>query len=131
MISRVLSTSGKRGSGWRVLDPQLHVVKEMLTIAATRRGGRDRPVGTVHLTTVRTAKPLPHWATVPVTLMGDAIHTMVPQGTSAAVALHDAALLCRRITGRTGAVLDAVHAYETEMLQHGFAEVARSLRTIG
>ncbi len=41
---------------------------------------------TVATTTVRTSKPLPPWKTVPITLMGDAIHTMVPQGTSAAVA---------------------------------------------
>lgn len=83
---------------------------------------------TAYTTTIRTAKPVPHWATVPVTLMGDAIHTMVPQGTSAAVALRDAALLCRRITERTSSLLDAVHAYETEMLAYGFAEVERSLR---
>ena len=84
---------------------------------------------TVYTTTVRTAKMVPHWETVPVTLMGDAIHTMVPQGTSAAVALRDAALLCRRITERTGSLLEAVRSYETEMLQYGFAEVERSLRT--
>src|SRR6185369_15126239 len=53
---------------------------------------------TVHTTTIRTAKPVPPWETIPVTLMGDAIHTMVPQGTSAAVALRDAALLGRRLT---------------------------------
>jgi 2-polyprenyl-6-methoxyphenol hydroxylase-like FAD-dependent oxidoreductase len=83
---------------------------------------------TVYATTIRTAKPVPHWKTVPVTLVGDAIHTMVPQGTSAAVALRDAALLCRRITNRTGSLLEAVRAYETEMLEYGFAEVERSLR---
>lgn len=83
---------------------------------------------TVHATTIRTARPVAPWETVPVTLMGDAIHTMVPQGTSAAVALADAALLCRHVTGRTGSLLDAVRDYETEMLDHGFAEVARVLR---
>jgi 2-polyprenyl-6-methoxyphenol hydroxylase-like FAD-dependent oxidoreductase len=84
---------------------------------------------TVHTTTIRTAKPVPPWDTVAVTLMGDAIHTMVPQGTSAAVALRDAALLCRRITGATGGLLEAVHAYEAEMLDYGFAEVERALRS--
>jgi 2-polyprenyl-6-methoxyphenol hydroxylase-like FAD-dependent oxidoreductase len=83
---------------------------------------------TVYATTIRTAQPVSHWETGPVTLMGDAIHTMVPQGTSAAVALRDAALLCRRITERTGSLRDAVRAYETEMLDYGFAEVERSLR---
>jgi 2-polyprenyl-6-methoxyphenol hydroxylase-like FAD-dependent oxidoreductase len=84
--------------------------------------------GTVHTTTVRTAKPLRPWETGPVTLMGDAVHTMVPQGTSAAVALRDAALLCRRVA--EGPLPDAVRAYEAEMLEYGFAEVERSLRTV-
>ncbi|GIJ56331.1 FAD-dependent oxidoreductase [Virgisporangium aurantiacum] len=83
--------------------------------------------GSVHTTTMRTAQPVPPWDTVPVTLMGDAIHTMVPQGTSASVALRDAALLCRRVT--EGPLLKAVHAYEAEMLEYGFAEVERSLRS--
>ncbi|WP_327096143.1 FAD-dependent monooxygenase [Nocardia vinacea] len=83
----------------------------------------------VHNTTIRTAKPLPYWETGPVTLMGDAIHTMIPAGSSAATALRDAALLCRRITERTGSLRDAVHAYETEMLDYGFAMVERSLRS--
>ncbi|WP_062991965.1 FAD-dependent oxidoreductase [Nocardia anaemiae] len=83
----------------------------------------------VHNTTIRTAKPLPHWETGPVTLMGDAIHTMIPAGSSAGTALRDAALLCRRITERTGSLRDAVHAYETEMLAYGFAMVEHSLRS--
>ena len=83
--------------------------------------------GSVHTTTMRTAQPVRPWDTVPVTLMGDAIHTMVPQGTSASVALRDAALLCRRVT--EGPLLDGVRAYEAEMLEYGFAEVERSLRS--
>jgi 2-polyprenyl-6-methoxyphenol hydroxylase-like FAD-dependent oxidoreductase len=85
----------------------------------------------VHMTTMRTAKPVPHWETGPVTLMGDAIHTMIPQGTSAAVALRDAATLCRHLTGRAAPLLDAVHDYEVEMMDYGFAEVARALRAVG
>jgi 2-polyprenyl-6-methoxyphenol hydroxylase-like FAD-dependent oxidoreductase len=86
---------------------------------------------TVHATTMRTAEPVPLWAPVPVTFVGDAIHTMVPQGTSAATALRDAALLCRRITERSGSLLSAVREYETEMLEYGFAEVERCLRAAG
>jgi 2-polyprenyl-6-methoxyphenol hydroxylase-like FAD-dependent oxidoreductase len=82
---------------------------------------------TVNPTTIRTAAPVPPWETVPVTLAGDAAHTMIPQGTSAAFALKDAALLCRRITERTGTLLEAVGEYEAEMLEYGFAEVARVL----
>lgn len=82
---------------------------------------------TVNPTSIRTAEPVGPWETGPVTLMGDAAHTMIPQGTSAAFALKDAALLCRRITERTGSLLDAVRTYEAEMLDYGFAEVARVL----
>jgi 2-polyprenyl-6-methoxyphenol hydroxylase-like FAD-dependent oxidoreductase len=82
---------------------------------------------TIHSTTIRTANPVPHWKTVPVTLVGDAIHTMVPAGIGAAVALRDAALLCDRVTQHTDSLLDAVHAYEAEMLVYGFDAVARSL----
>jgi 2-polyprenyl-6-methoxyphenol hydroxylase-like FAD-dependent oxidoreductase len=74
---------------------------------------------------------VPPWETAPVTLIGDAIHTMVTAGIGAAVALRDAALLCRRVTDRTGPLLDAVHAYETEMLDYGFDAVARSLDARG
>jgi 2-polyprenyl-6-methoxyphenol hydroxylase-like FAD-dependent oxidoreductase len=84
--------------------------------------------GSVHASTIRTSKRMPRWGPGPVTFVGDAIHPMVPQGTSAAVALRDAALLCRRITERSGPLLDAVREYETEMLDYGFAEVERALR---
>jgi 2-polyprenyl-6-methoxyphenol hydroxylase-like FAD-dependent oxidoreductase len=66
-----------------------------------------------------------------VTLIGDAIHTMVPAGIGAAVALRDAALLCQHITDPTTPLLDAVHTYETAMLDYGFAAVARSLDNAG
>ncbi|TDV56566.1 2-polyprenyl-6-methoxyphenol hydroxylase-like FAD-dependent oxidoreductase [Actinophytocola oryzae] len=86
---------------------------------------------TVHATTVRTAKPVPPWTTGPVTLIGDAVHTMVPAGIGAAVALRDAALLCAQVTSPASDLLDAVHAYEASMLEYGFAAVARSLRAGG
>jgi 2-polyprenyl-6-methoxyphenol hydroxylase-like FAD-dependent oxidoreductase len=56
---------------------------------------------------------------------------MVPAGIGAAVALRDAALLCRRITERRGPLSEAVRAYETEMLDYGFAAVETSLRRGG
>lgn len=82
-------------------------------------------------TTMRTAKPLSPWETGPITLMGDAIHTMVPVGNSAAVALKDASVLCHYLTERTDSLIEAVHAYETEMLEYGFRAVAESLRAAG
>ncbi len=60
--------------------------------------------------------------------MGDAIHTMIPAGTSAGVALRDADALCRRITTHPGPLRDAVRDYEIDMLDHGFAAVAASLQ---
>ena len=84
--------------------------------------------GSVAATTIRTANPVPHWATGRVSLVGDAIHTMIPAGMSAGVALRDAAALCRHITARTGSLRDAVRDYESDMLDHGFAAVAASMQ---
>ncbi|MEV5649576.1 NAD(P)/FAD-dependent oxidoreductase [Nocardia sp. NPDC052254] len=89
--------------------------------------GRGCP-DSVASTTIRTANPLPHWETGPVTLMGDAIHTMIPAGMSAGVALRDAAALCRAITTPTGSVREAVRDYEIDMLEHGFAAVTASMQ---
>ncbi|MEV7025966.1 NAD(P)-binding protein [Kitasatospora sp. NPDC093558] len=67
------------------------------------------------------------WPTVPVTLVGDAAHPMPPAGISAGVAIHEAGLLASRLV--PGApLLDAVRAYEAEMLDYGFAAVAASTR---
>ncbi|MFE3877512.1 FAD-dependent oxidoreductase [Kitasatospora sp. NPDC059146] len=72
------------------------------------------------------ARPEP-WPPGPVTLVGDAAHPMPPAGLSAGAALHDAGLLAARLT--SGApLLDAVRRYEREMLDHGFAVVARAVR---
>ncbi|MGA5821708.1 FAD-dependent oxidoreductase [Kitasatospora sp. NPDC094028] len=75
------------------------------------------------------ARPEP-WPAAPVTLVGDAAHPMPPVGTSAGVAIHDAGLLAARLV--PGApVLDAVRAYERDMLDHGFAAVAAAVRNHG
>ncbi|MCC3777602.1 NAD(P)/FAD-dependent oxidoreductase [Streptomyces sp. UNOB3_S3] len=67
------------------------------------------------------------WPPVPVTLVGDAAHPMPPAGISAGAAIHDAGLLASRLL--PGApLLDAVRAYEREMLDHGFDAVAASTR---
>jgi 2-polyprenyl-6-methoxyphenol hydroxylase-like FAD-dependent oxidoreductase len=80
----------------------------------------------VHSTTMRIAKPLGPWESGPVTLMGDAIHTMIPQGQSAAIALRDAAVLTRRLREHDPAT--AVREYEREMLDYAFAAVEQSRR---
>lgn len=87
---------------------------------------------TVHTTLVRTSTPLEHWRSGPVTLVGDAIHPMVPAGASAAVALRDAGLLARRLgEAEPGGLTSAVHDYEVEMLDYGFAAVAASRNSLG
>ncbi|MEU1881377.1 NAD(P)/FAD-dependent oxidoreductase [Streptosporangium sp. NPDC020072] len=80
------------------------------------------------------ARPVPHWGTRRVTLLGDAVHVMPPSGGQGAnTAFRDAALLCRRLTevhrGESD-LLPAVERYEREMLDYGFAAVARSLEAL-
>lgn len=81
--------------------------------------------------TVRSAQPVRPWRSGPVTLLGDAIHNMTPMaGIGANTALRDADLLGRRlIEVRDGRdLVGAVHDYEREMLDYGFAAVRASLR---
>ncbi|HEX6443806.1 MAG TPA: NAD(P)/FAD-dependent oxidoreductase [Streptosporangiales bacterium] len=85
--------------------------------------------GTVKASSMRTSVPVPAWESGPVTLVGDAIHCMVPAGIGAAVALRDAAELADRVVAaaRGGIPLvAAVHDYEAAMLRYGFAAVAAS-----
>lgn len=78
------------------------------------------------------AEPVPPWPTSPVTVLGDAIHSMPPVGgLGANTALRDAHLLCRTLTAADRCrrpLLDAIAYYEREMRDYGFAAVASSLR---
>ncbi|WP_279582615.1 FAD-dependent oxidoreductase [Fodinicola feengrottensis] len=79
-----------------------------------------------------TSVPVDPWPTTNVTLLGDAIHTMTPgHGVGANTALRDAALLCRCLVGSDGSLLDAIGAYEAEMIPYGFARVRDSLNNNG
>ena len=83
---------------------------------------------------IRTSAPVPPWPTRNITLLGDAIHSMTPyRGIGANVALRDAALLYRKLAaahkGETS-VLEAIHAYESEMLVYGFDAVRTSLKAL-
>jgi 2-polyprenyl-6-methoxyphenol hydroxylase-like FAD-dependent oxidoreductase len=93
------------------------------------RGSDPQTVNAVHL---RSASPVSAWETGPVTVLGDAIHNMTPMaGIGANTALRDAELLCRKLTavaaGEVGLV-PALHDYERQMLDYGFAAVKQSLR---
>lgn len=92
-------------------------------------GSDPRAVNAIRL---RSATPVDAWQTTSVTLLGDAIHNMTPMaGIGANTALRDAELLCHRLTevaaGRS-ALLPALHDYERQMLDYGFAAVKQSLR---
>jgi 2-polyprenyl-6-methoxyphenol hydroxylase-like FAD-dependent oxidoreductase len=87
---------------------------------------------TINAIRVRSSTPVGPWDTGPVTLLGDAIHSMTPMaGIGANTALRDADLLRRRLiaAGRGEIPLRrAVRDYEDQMRGYGFAAVARSLR---
>ncbi|MFD8704844.1 FAD-dependent oxidoreductase [Kitasatospora sp. NPDC059648] len=81
--------------------------------------------------TIRHARPVPHWGTGPVTLLGDAVHAMPPSaGQGANTAFRDAAQLCRSLTAvhcGEAELAAAVEEYELQMLDRGFAAVADGL----
>ncbi|HEY7484570.1 MAG TPA: NAD(P)/FAD-dependent oxidoreductase [Streptosporangiaceae bacterium] len=109
------------------LTPNWH--PNMRRLFALAEPGSCFPVG------IRTSVPVPAWETTNITLVGDAIHTMTPgQGVGANTALRDAALLCRELTAAhrgDKAPLEAIAAYEAEMIPYGFARVADSLAQNG
>lgn len=92
-------------------------------------GGSDPT--TVNAIQVRSATPVDPWPTGRVTLLGDAIHNMTPMaGIGANTALRDADVLRDRLSavasGETE-LIPALHDYEEQMRDYGFAAVRRSL----
>ncbi|WP_067544887.1 FAD-dependent oxidoreductase [Nocardia crassostreae] len=81
---------------------------------------------------LRAADRVPPWRPGPVTLLGDAVHTMPPTGGSGAnTALQDAETLAGELLSAARgeqALIDAVAAYQRVMLPRGFATVDASLR---
>jgi salicylate hydroxylase len=83
---------------------------------------------------IRTSVPVDRWETRPVTLIGDAIHSMTPyRGIGANVALRDASVLCSNLIPalkgeRT--IQEAVRDYEEKMRIYGFAAVRASLKAM-
>jgi 2-polyprenyl-6-methoxyphenol hydroxylase-like FAD-dependent oxidoreductase len=89
--------------------------------------------GTVNAFPVLSAPPsVDPWPTGPVTLLGDAVHSMTPMaGIGANTALRDAELLTRVLTEAASGrrqLPDATAEYEERMRGYGFAAVRLSLR---
>ncbi|CDG84461.1 FAD-dependent oxidoreductase [Janthinobacterium agaricidamnosum] len=80
---------------------------------------------------IRTSLPVEPWPTRAVTLLGDAIHSMTYfRALGANTAMADAAFFLRQILAhRDGGkgLLDALHDYEAQMLEHGFEAVRKSI----
>lgn len=89
---------------------------------------------TINAITIRTSVPVAPWTTRHVTLIGDAIHAMTPyRGIGANVALKDAVRLCRALVAANGGerpLIEAIHGYETDMLEYGFRAVRTSLQAM-
>jgi salicylate hydroxylase len=95
---------------------------------------RAADASTIGAVRIRTSEPVPPWPTRNITVLGDAIHSMTPyRGIGANIALRDASVLCRNLTaahkGET-TVLEAIHAYESEMLVYGFDAVRTSRKAM-
>jgi 2-polyprenyl-6-methoxyphenol hydroxylase-like FAD-dependent oxidoreductase len=91
--------------------------------------------GTFFPITIRAGERVDAWAPGPVTLLGDAIHTMPPAGgVGANTALRDAQTLAGELLATAGgerSLVAAVAAYEQVMLPRGFEVVDQSLRMAG
>ena len=89
-------------------------------------------VPTVTAFAVKTSVPIPPWRTRNVTLLGDALHNMTPyRGIGANTALRDAAALRRELVAVDRGednLIEALAAYEREMVDYGFRAVRTSLK---
>jgi len=89
---------------------------------------------TISVLRIRTSTPVAEWQTTRVTLIGDAIHSMTPyRGMGANIALQDAALLCRKLAAAAEEAQSlevAIHDYERQMRDYGFAAVRTSLKAL-
>jgi len=96
---------------------------------ALRRIIEGAAPGDVFAVRIRSAHPVDPWTEEPVTLLGDAVHTMSPgRGDGANIALRDADTLGRLLAPArtTHALHTAARQYETAMLDYAFRAVAAS-----
>lgn len=85
---------------------------------------------TIGMISIRTSVPVAAWKTGRTTLLGDAIHSMTPyRGIGANIALKDAMLLRDALVAAHNGereLLEAIHAYEEDMIRYGFTAVEKS-----
>ncbi|NRQ33645.1 FAD-dependent monooxygenase [Nonomuraea sp. NN258] len=91
-------------------------------------------LGSVSVFPLKTSTPVKGWRTTNITLIGDAIHNMPPTaGVGANTAILDACLLrdnlVKHVKGELP-LIDAVHAYESEMVEYAFKAVATAMRNL-
>jgi salicylate hydroxylase len=83
---------------------------------------------------IRSSVPIGPWPTQPITLLGDAIHSMTPyRGIGANVALKDAVRLKRMLVAAHRGkrdLIDALRDYEAGMREYGFRAVRNSLKAM-
>jgi 2-polyprenyl-6-methoxyphenol hydroxylase-like FAD-dependent oxidoreductase len=88
--------------------------------------------GSLNMISLKTMLPIKPWTTGAVTLLGDAIHNMTPlQGMGANMALHDAAVLEKRICNSVKwgkDLLTQITEYEKIMMLRGFSAVNQALK---
>nr|WP_280521498.1 FAD-dependent monooxygenase [Paenibacillus mangrovi] len=87
----------------------------------------------ITLLSIQSSVPIKPWKTTQITLLGDAIHSMTPmRGIGANTALRDSELLFQNLKlahqGKLS-LYEAVHSYESEMIQYGFEAVRASMKT--
>ncbi|SDK84479.1 FAD-dependent oxidoreductase [Nonomuraea jiangxiensis] len=100
-----------------------------------RRLLADSTPDTLYRTEFSAAEPLRPWETGNVTGLGDAVHHMPPVGgLGGNTALRDAHRLCAALTAADRGeepLHRALHAYEADMLHHGFDTVREVVRNTG
>jgi 2-polyprenyl-6-methoxyphenol hydroxylase-like FAD-dependent oxidoreductase len=91
------------------------------------------PSDGMQLLVFRSSVPHGPWQSGRVTLLGDAVHAMVPmRGEGANTALHDAGLLTQFMQGvlQGQPLTAAISGYEAQMLKYGFGKVKESLSSL-
>ena len=122
------------GDSVEALDSQRLKAIALRTMAEWNKRFRDlvhlADPDTVNMISIRTSVPVAPWKTGRITLLGDAIHSMTPyRGIGANIALKDAMRLRDALVSAHNGkreLLEAIHAYEEDMIRYGFTAVERS-----